>query len=135
MTSPEDTTESCSGSLPLPLFLSSSFFHFILRFWNHIFMCLSVRFSMTANSTLLGLEIYLLKRNSFSSSRSWALVYAVLVLLFSSWSIIYEPPAHCPFHVWDLVDFIHGKGKRVRLRSSKSPASGSSGNGIVCCWE
>ena len=64
--------------------LASSFFHFILRFWNHIFMCLSVRFSIAASSIRLGLEMYLLKWNSFSSSRSWPRVYAVRVRLFSS---------------------------------------------------
>lgn len=53
---------------------ASSFFHFIRRFWNQILMCLSVRFNMAASSILLGLEIYLLKWNSFSSSNNCPLV-------------------------------------------------------------
>lgn len=80
--SPEVTTQSCSGStpppppvaVPPPRFLSSSFFHFIRRFWNQILMCLSVKFSITASSTRRGREMYLLKRNSFSSSSSCARV-------------------------------------------------------------
>ena len=63
---------------------ASSFFHFIRLFWNHIFMCLSVKFNIAANSIRLGLDMYLLKWNSFSNSSSWPLVYAVRVRLFSS---------------------------------------------------
>lgn len=63
---------------------ASSFFHFIRRFWNQILMCLSVKFNIAASSIRRGLEIYLLKWNSFSNSSNWPLVYAVLVLLFSS---------------------------------------------------
>lgn len=47
---------------------------FILRFWNHTFTCFSVKSSNAAISTRLGLQRYLLKWNSFSSSRSWVLV-------------------------------------------------------------
>lgn len=54
--------------------LASSFFHFILLFWNQIFIWRSVRFNMAANSILRGREMYLLKWNSFSSSSSWPLV-------------------------------------------------------------
>lgn len=53
---------------------ASSFFHFILLFWNQIFIWRSVRFNMAANSILRGREMYLLKWNSFSSSSSWPLV-------------------------------------------------------------
>ena len=80
-----------SDPLPLPLdgrgrgrCFASSFFHFILLFWNHILMCLSVKFNIAANSIRLGLDMYLLKWNSFSNSSSWPLVYAVRVRLFSS---------------------------------------------------
>lgn len=72
--SPDVMEESCSGSTPLALLLSSSFFHFMRRFWNQILMCLSVRLRVSASSTRRGREMYLLKRNSFSSSSSWALV-------------------------------------------------------------
>ncbi len=82
--SPDVMEESCSGSTPLALLLSSSFFHFMRRFWNQILMCLSVRLRVSASSTRRGREMYLLKRNSFSSSSSCALVYAVRVRLFSS---------------------------------------------------
>lgn len=51
---------------------------FILLFWNHTFTCFSVKSSKAAISTRLGLHRYLLKWNSFSSSRSCVLVYAVL---------------------------------------------------------
>lgn len=64
--------------------LASSFFHFIRLFWNHILICLSVRFNMAASSIRLGRDIYLLKWNSFSNSNSCPRVYAVLVRLFSS---------------------------------------------------
>lgn len=46
-----------------------SFFHFILRFWNHIFICLSERQSEWAISIRLRRVRYRLKWNSFSSSR------------------------------------------------------------------
>lgn len=72
--SPDVMEESCSGSTPLALLLSSSFFHFMRRFWNQILMCLSVRLRVSASSTRRGREMYLLKRNSFSSSSSCALV-------------------------------------------------------------
>ncbi|KAF3836511.1 hypothetical protein F7725_029069 [Dissostichus mawsoni] len=72
--SPEVMEESWSGSVPLPLLRSSSFFHFMRRFWNQILMCLSVRLRFSASSTRRGLEMYLLNRNSFSSSSSWARV-------------------------------------------------------------
>ncbi len=51
------------------------FFIFILRFWNHILICLSVRFRSLATSYLRSRERYILNRNSFSSSRVWCLVY------------------------------------------------------------
>lgn len=63
---------------------ASSFFHFIRLFWNQIFIWRSVRFNMAASSILRGREMYLLKWNSFSSSRSWPRVYAVRVRLLSS---------------------------------------------------
>lgn len=80
--SPEVTALSCSGSSPPPpplavpllRFLSSSFFHFMRRFWNQILMCLSVKFSITASSTRRGRDMYLLNKNSFSSSSSCARV-------------------------------------------------------------
>lgn len=51
------------------------FFIFILRFWNQILTCLSVRFRSLATSYLRSRERYILNRNSFSSSRVWCLVY------------------------------------------------------------
>lgn len=46
-----------------------SFFSFILRFWNHIFTCRSVRFNILDNWSLFSLLMYTLKKNSRSSSR------------------------------------------------------------------
>ena len=66
-----------SRSFPWGIFLS--FFHFTLLFWNHIFTCFSVRSSMAAIWILRSLDRYLLFWNSFSSSRSWILVYAVRI--------------------------------------------------------
>lgn len=51
---------------------------FIRRFWNQTLTCRSVRSNRAAISTLRGRHRYLLKWNSFSSSSSWVLVYAVL---------------------------------------------------------
>lgn len=79
-----DLAEGDDSDNGLGLRFASSFFHFILLFWNQILICLSVKFNMAASSILRGREIYLLKWNSFSSSRSWPRVYAVLVLLLSS---------------------------------------------------
>jgi len=59
-------------SPPLVLF---SFFHFIRRFWNHIFICRSVRHSACAISIRRLRVRYRLKWNSFSSSSVWYLVY------------------------------------------------------------
>lgn len=50
------------------------FFIFILRFWNQILTCLSVRLSSRATSYLRSLVRYMLNRNSFSSSSVWCLV-------------------------------------------------------------
>ena len=60
-----------------------SFFHFILRFWNQILICLSLKQSECAISILLLRVKYRLKWNSFSNSRIWCRVYAVLCLLGS----------------------------------------------------
>lgn len=57
------------------------FLCFIRLFWNHTFTWFSDKSNSAAISTRLGLQRYLLKWNSFSSSRSWVLVYAVLSLL------------------------------------------------------
>ena len=48
-----------------------SFFHFILRFWNQILICLSVKHSAWAISILRLRVKYRLKWNSFSNSRVW----------------------------------------------------------------
>ncbi len=61
-----------------------SFFHFILLFWNQIFICRSVRFNAWAISMRRRRVRYLLKWNSFSSSSVWCRVYEVLVLLLST---------------------------------------------------
>lgn len=50
------------------------FFIFILRFWNQILTCLSVRLSSRATSYLRSLVRYMLNRNSFSSSSVWCFV-------------------------------------------------------------
>lgn len=55
-----------------------SFFHFIRLFWNQILICLSERQSEWAISIRRRLVRYLLKWNSFSSSRTCCRVYAVL---------------------------------------------------------
>ena len=62
-----------------PLVLGSlwSFFHFILRFWNQILICLSDRHSVCAISMRRLRVRYLLKWNSFSSSKACCRVYAV----------------------------------------------------------
>lgn len=57
------------------------FFCFILRFWNHIFTCVSFNCRAEAISILLALVRYLLKWNSFSSSVSCLLVKFVLPVL------------------------------------------------------
>ena len=64
----------------LMLFSLLSFFHFILRFWNQILICLSERHRAWAISILRRLVRYLLKWNSFSSSSVWYRVYAVRAL-------------------------------------------------------
>lgn len=66
---------------PFPLSLLS-FFFFIRRFWNQILICLSESFRESAISMRFALVMYWLNWNSFSSSMSWALVYAVRALLF-----------------------------------------------------
>lgn len=48
-----------------------SFFSFMRLFWNHIFICLSVRHSMCDSSILRRLVRYRLNLNSFSSSNVW----------------------------------------------------------------
>ena len=60
-----------------------SFFHFIRRFWNQILICLSLKQREWAISILLLRVKYRLKWNSFSNSRIWCRVYAVLCLLGS----------------------------------------------------
>lgn len=67
------------------LFTLFSFFHFILRFWNQILICLSVRPRAWAISIRRLLVKYRLKWNSFSSSSVWYLVYAVRERLVGSW--------------------------------------------------
>lgn len=59
-------------SLAWSLFI---FFIFILRFWNQILTCRSVKFSRRATSCLRSRVRYILNRNSFSSSKVWYLVY------------------------------------------------------------
>lgn len=54
-----------------------SFLYFMRRFWNQILIWRSDRLSRLAISTRRGRHRYRLKWNSFSSSTSWALVYAV----------------------------------------------------------
>lgn len=59
-----------SSSLVFSEFITLfSFFHFILRFWNQIFICRSVRQRACEISILRLLVKYLLKWNSFSNSR------------------------------------------------------------------
>lgn len=50
-----------------------SFFSFMRLFWNHIFICLSVRQRRCDSSIRLLLVRYLLNLNSFSSSSVWYL--------------------------------------------------------------
>ena len=50
---------------------------FMRRFWNQTLTWRSVRSSEAAISMRRGRQRYLLKWNSFSSSKSWVLVYAV----------------------------------------------------------
>ena len=54
-----------------------SFFVFMRRFWNHVFTCLSDRFSNIESSILLSLVIYRFLWNSFSSSKICLLEYDV----------------------------------------------------------
>lgn len=51
------------------------FFNFMRPFWNQIFTCLSVRWTLRLISRRLSRVRYMLKRNSFSSSKVWCLVY------------------------------------------------------------
>lgn len=67
------------GDLVLVSAWALHFFHFILLFWNQIFTCLSVRFNCVAISDRRSLVKKWLKWNSFSSSKSCFLVYAVLL--------------------------------------------------------
>jgi hypothetical protein len=60
-------------------FPPDSFLAFILRFWNQILICLSVNERIPAISTRLLRVKYLLKWNSFSSSRVWLLEYVCRV--------------------------------------------------------
>ena len=55
-----------------------SFLYFIRRFWNQILICRSDKQSAWAISMRLRRVKYRLKWNSFSSSRIWWRVYAVL---------------------------------------------------------
>ena len=44
------------------------FFHFVLRFWNHVFICTSVRFKVFDNSSLFDTDKYLSAcKNKFTS--------------------------------------------------------------------
>lgn len=58
-----------------------SFFSFILRFWNQIFTCRSVRLSILDKCRRFSLFMYTLKKNSRSSSRIWYFVYGHLFFL------------------------------------------------------
>lgn len=58
-----------------------SFFSFILRFWNQIFTCRSVRLSILDNCRRFSLFMYTLKKNSRSSSRIWYFEYGHLFFL------------------------------------------------------
>lgn len=83
-----------------------SFLYFMRRFWNQILIWRSDRLSKLAISTRRGRHRYRLKWNSFSSSTSWALVYAVrarfddaddpLVGLFSPLLPLSAPPDALP---------------------------------------
>lgn len=66
------------GKSSFPIFVS--FFAFILRFWNQILICLSVKLSVWAISIRLLRVRYRLKWNSFSNSKVWYRVYVCLVL-------------------------------------------------------
>lgn len=64
------TSLKCSLLFPEESLSFSSFFHFIRRFWNQILTCRSERLRVFAISLLRELHRYLLKWNSFSSSKS-----------------------------------------------------------------
>lgn len=66
--------EGADEDLPFVLGSLWSFFHFILLFWNQILICRSERHRLWAISILRRLVRYLLKWNSFSSSRTCCLV-------------------------------------------------------------
>jgi len=77
----EESPLPLEGDLVLVSAWALHFFHFILRFWNQILTCRSVRFNWVAISDRLSFVKKWLKWNSFSSSKSCFLVYAVLFRL------------------------------------------------------
>ena len=63
------------------------FLLFIRLFWNHILICLSVRFKFRASSQRFCLETYALKRNSFSNSKVWNFEYGFRFFLTLTWPV------------------------------------------------
>lgn len=57
------------------------FLSFILRFWNQIFTCLSVRLTLLLISRRRSRVRYMLNKNSFSNSKVWCFVYGHLFFL------------------------------------------------------
>lgn len=57
------------------------FLSFILRFWNQIFTCLSVRLTLLLISRRRSRVRYMLNKNSFSNSKVWYFVYGHLFFL------------------------------------------------------
>lgn len=57
------------------------FFHFVRRFWNQIFTCVSVRLNESAKFSLSQTDRYLVLLNLFSKATSCSYVKAVLALL------------------------------------------------------
>lgn len=57
------------------------FLSFILRFWNQIFTCLSVRLTLLLISRRRSRVKYMLNKNSFSNSKVWCFVYGHLFFL------------------------------------------------------
>lgn len=57
------------------------FLCFILRFWNHVFTCVSLRLKADASSTRSGVERYLWAANLFSRPVSWGSLKTVRAFL------------------------------------------------------